>query len=353
MPYDIERIKNVLVLMLDKHMGDLVLSLPAISALRVFFHDRNFSLVADHSYREIVESINGLDNLLLYPRSRLKESSVAKRSLLFLRFMFRLRDTSPDMVIDLEGRHLSSTMAFLSGAPLRVGRSTSKRPYFYNLKVHLSKGKHKAHTFTEIIEAIGVEGEIPPFRLSASESKRSSLRSILLDEGIKSKKPIVSIHPGARERYKQWTTSGFAETADWLSSEGFDVIFIGGDSDLEKIGKIRLLLKNKSFSLCGKLTLGELIALFKLSSLFIGNDSGPMHLAASAGTPVVALFSRAREDRWGPVSDRSIVLRGEEPCPECERDKCSFGFKCITTLSPGDVKSAVEKLIAAKNREHA
>jgi heptosyltransferase-3 len=109
--------------------------------------------------------------------------------------------------------------------------------------------------------------------------------------------------------------------------------------------KIRSSMKNDSRSLGGRLSLGELIALLQVSRLFIGNDSGPMHLACLSGVPVVALFGPADEGRWGPLSEDSVVVRGALPCEKCARSDCGLDFQCIRTLSQGAVKEAVRKLM--------
>ena len=92
------------------------------------------------------------------------------------------------------------------------------------------------------------------------------------------------------------------------------------------------------------------MALFEKSSLFIGNDSGPMHLAAAVGIPVVALFGPAVEAEWGPISKEAIVLRGEQRCEKCTGKNCQHDFKCIRMISVYDVKAAAEKLINSETK---
>ena len=351
MSFNIEKIKNVLVLMPDKHMGNLVVSLPAINALKEYFKGNTFYLLVDKAYEEIVESLEP-NNIILYPRKQLDGSPLIKRLATLYKFFCKLRGSTPDLAIDLEGRSTSSIITYLSGASLRIGKSTAKRPYFYNLKVTPLREKHKVHSYREIASAVGVRNEIGIYRIRSSESKRTALKSILLKEGITIEKPIICIHPGAGKIYKQWTVEGFGEISEWLAAEGFQVVFVGGTGDLEGINNIMTLLKHHSYNLGGKLSLGELMALFEISSLYIGNDSGPMHLAGAVGIPVIALFGPADEGRWGPLSEKSIALRGEEPCEKCTGRDCQYEFKCIKTLSAKDVKVAIRSLFNTK-KEHA
>lgn len=344
-----DKILSVLIVMMDRHLGNLVVSLSSIVALQEYFREKNVYLAVDSAYREAVESIDGFDRIFYFPRREIYASKVLRRTVLYLKFIKKIRTISPHAVIDLQGGSASSALSFFSGAAYRLSNSSAKRSYVYNTKIDLPIGKHKVHSYTEIAIALGANIEDPYYRLHASENRRSSLGSVLRKHGISFEKPIISIHAGAGNIHKQWTTEGFAEVADWLSAQGFQVIFVGADRDLEKIDATMSMLGHKAYNLGGSLSIGELMALFEMSTLFLGNDSGPMHLAAAMGTPVVALFGPVDERRWRPLSPNSVVLRGQEPCDDCrsKRKDCD-NFPCITLLSPNKVKEAINELLAAE-----
>ena len=341
-----DKISSVLIVMMDRHLGNLVVSLSSIVALQEYFRAKKVYLVVDSAYREAVESITGFDRLFYFPRREIYASKVLRKTVLYLKFIKKVRSISPDTVIDLQGGSASSAVSFFSGAAYRLSNSFAKRSYVYNTKIDLPVGKHKVHSYTEIAIALGANIEDPYYQLHVFESRRSSLGSVLKKHGINFEKPIISIHTGAGNIHKQWTTEGFAEVADWLSAQGFQVIFVGADRDLEKINATLSLIGHKAYNLGGSLSIGELMALFEMSSLFLGNDSGPMHLAAAMGTPVVALFGPVDERRWRPLSPNSVVLRGQEPCDDCrsKRKDCD-NFPCITLLSPNKVKEAIGELL--------
>lgn len=347
MSFNIEQLKNVLVVMPDKHMGDLVLALSAINSLKEFFKDKNIFIVVDSAYREIIEAVDGLNNVLFYPRKLLNKETFIKQLAIQFDFLRQLRKTSPDIAIDLHGGVASSTMTFLSGASLRVGRTTAKRAFLYNMKVDLLKGKHKIHSYFGIASAVGCQSKTGIYRLAATKSKRTAIKNILIKEGIAVEMPIICIHPVAGRIFKEWIPEGFAEIADSLASEGFQVVFIGSSGDTEKIHEIKSTTKHKTYNFAGKISHGELIALFEISSLYIGNDSGPMHLASAVGTlPIVGLFFRPGSDKsWHPLSKKSIILKGEADCQKCRRNDCQYDFKCTKAISPDDVKIAVKRLI--------
>ncbi len=340
-----ENIKNIVVLMPDKHMGNLIVSVPAITALRDFFAGKNFFLVVDEIYKDIGESVLSEDNLILFPRQKIKKSSTIKKLVLMLQFFLKLRRSSPDIIIDLGWRNTSSIITILSLAPIRIGSSSAKRPWVYNLRIPIPSGTHKAYAYSAIASKVGAVPKITTPFLQASQSSRYSLKMILLKENIDTIKPIVCIHPGDRKIYKQWTSEGFAEIGDSLASFGFQVVFVGHSGDSNKMAEILSGMKKPAFNLSNKLTLGELMALFEIGSLFIGNDSGPMHLASAMGIPVIALFGPGNENRWKPLAEDSVVLRGEPRCQKCKGRHCDYDFKCIKTISADKVKTAAERLL--------
>ncbi|GAB4536367.1 MAG: lipopolysaccharide heptosyltransferase I [Thermodesulfovibrionia bacterium] len=343
-----KEIKDILILMPDKHMGNLVVSIPAIRSIRESFKDTRVHLLVDDAYIEIVETI-GLDTLIQYPRRQLRRGSMGERLMAYIRLINHIRDTNPDITIDLEGREYSSLLAYLSGAPIRYGPVTSKRVFFYNRKVSIPDHKHKIFKYLAIASSLGAIARTG-FDLKPSDERRASLWQKLKDYGVDLDRPIVCIHPSAGKVYKQWSLEGFAEISDWLTTKGLQVVFIGSNKDIDEIKRIEAMTKNHPHNMAGRLSLGELMALFGLSSLFIGNDSGPMHLAVAVGLPVIALFGPADERRWGPLSNRAIILRGDEPCERCKGRHCEYEFRCIRRLSPDDVKNAVRMLLRMGER---
>src|SRR4030042_77540 len=230
---------TVIVLMLDKNMGNVVVSLPAIAALKEFYNKNNLFLVIDEIYSDIVEPLIGLDRVLLFPRKRIKKESLGKRANVFFHFLRELRRLSPDIAIDFQGGYASSILTCLSGAPIRVSRSTAKRAYLYNKKVKLSEGRHKVYDYADIAFAVGAGSIDIYYRLKALNSKKLSLNKKLLEEGIVNDRPIACIHPGAGRFFRQWNSDSFAEVSDWLYKEGFQVVFVGSSrDDLRKIGEI-------------------------------------------------------------------------------------------------------------------
>ena len=339
-----DRLHTVLTLMPDKHLGNLVVSLPAIDALIKHFRGKDFYLIIDNAYWEIIESLISEENTKLYPRKQSNMGSYLRRALSHIQFMRNIRKIHPDIVIDLQGGRTSSLITLFSGASTRVAKSTANRPYAYNVRVDLAKGKHKAHSYIEIAAAVGAPVCEDVYRLQATRTRKVSLENKLRNNGLVSERRLVTVHPGFGKLQKLWTVLGFATIADWLAARDYQVIFVGGPGELARTREIISLLSHQTYNLVGSLSLGELMALFEKSSLFLGNDGGPMHLAAAMGTHIVALFGFADETRWGPRCEKSIVLRGQQRCQDCSRKDCQDPV-CINTISPEAVKSAIDTLI--------
>jgi len=344
MSISIDKVNSVLTLMPDKHIGNLVVSLPAIDALIKHFQEKEFYLIIDNAYREIIESIISEEHVKFYPRKQFNTGSYLRRALSYIEFMRNIRRMQPDIAIDLQGGHTSSLITLFSGASSRVAGSFTNRPYAYNVKVNLSEGKHKVYSYIEIAAAVGAPVNEKAYRLQSSKARRLSLENKLKNIGLISERPMVTVHPGGGRLQKLWTVSGFAIIANWLAAREYQVVFVGGPGELDRTSEIISLLNHQTYNLVEILSLGELMALFEMSSLFLGNDSGPMHLAAAMGTPVVAMYGYADETRWGPRCEKSIVLRGQERCQDCSKKECRDPI-CINTLSSDDVKNAIKTLL--------
>jgi len=348
---DLEKIRNIVVLMPEKHMGNLVVSLPAIMALRRRFAGRNFHVVVDEAYAGILGAVAKELDVIVYPRRRVNEGIILKRAIAMIRFIHGLRAKSPDLVVDLEGRHLSATMSFLSGAPLRVGRSSAHRSFFYNFKIDISPTpRHRLYRYIDTVAALGAEtGDLAVFDSDGAD-ERISLKRKLAGAGISEDRNLVCIHPGAGKFYKEWPSERFAGVADWLSGNGYKVVFIGGDGDRPKVSEVISLMRTSAYDLAGALSFGELISLYRMGVLYIGNDSGPLHPASLVGTlPVVGLYLLPGPERtWYPFTDNAVVLRADSGCTKCLGRHCTAGFACRYEITVGEVQNAVEEIMSCK-----
>jgi ADP-heptose:LPS heptosyltransferase len=184
--------------------------------------------------------------------------------------------------------------------------------------------------------------ECPPepadFRIYSGARERDDVARFLEAAGISKDDQIVYANPTARWETKLWNIPSWAELADLLISRaGARVIFAGGQGDLPYILQIRKLMKEQPVVAAGRLNLAEAVALMAVVDLYVGVDSGPMHIAAFSGTPVVALFGPTDPAKVGPYGDGHLVIRREDlDCLACRKRSCS-DRKCLEGLSPETV----------------
>lgn len=332
--------KRIIILMTDRHIGNLVVSLPALSALQNHYRERPHLFVIDESFRDLVETVIDPAHTLLYPRGSIKYGNPVSRGIAYFGFVRKLKKFAADLLIDLTGSRNSGVLSKSSAAKVRVTRATAKRPALYTDFVELDDSTHKVYDYTDIAVAVGATVNPALFRYAPEPRKFSRIKQRLVGGGIEFDRPIVSVHIGAGRIQKLWNLSGFVEVTDWLTKQGYQVVFLGAAEEATRAQAVINELARPVLNLVGQISLGELLGLLKLSTAYLGNDSGPMHMAAAMGTPGVAMFSYAREGEWAPRSEEFEVLRGREICKVCIKKAC-LDPVCINTLETAPV---IEKL---------
>lgn len=339
---DRDKIESILILMPDKHMGNVVVSIPAILSLQNYFKDKVKGIVVDESYQEIMQAF--FQEKIILPYSLRKNRSGIFLIKHFLSFMKKMRKIDSDVSIDFEGRTTGAVLSFLSGAKYRIGFKNGNKSYYYNVKIFPYGYVHKSEYYLSIPQKLGIpfKNKIKP---KLKDEWEKSLYNKLFKAGITEYEKIICIHPGAGKIYKKWPAQNFAKVADYLAKKGFCVILIGSDKDKNDIFNVMSFMKNKAIRFGNELSLGELMSLFKITKLYIGNDSGPMHLASLFNIPIIAIFGPADDKRWKPFGNRIVVLRGADRCIKCKGKDCNLNFRCINLISVDKVIESANKIL--------
>jgi len=340
---------SVLMLMTDRHIGNVVVSLPALQALQNKYQDIPHCFVIAEGFEELLERVIDPAHTLVYPRSKIKHGSPWRRARAYFGFLRKLKSMHVDLAIDLVGSRNSGVLCKASAAPVRLAADRAKRPALYTDWVTLNGDSHKVYDYTDIVAAAGAEIDERPFQFDPDPHKLAHLQDKLLAAGIDPNQPLVSIHIGAGRIQKLWNIDSFVEVTDWLSAQGCQVVLLGAPAEASRAQAVISQLQYPVLNLLGAISLGEVFALLKLSTAYLGNDSGPMHMAAAMGTPGVAMFSYARETEWGPRSDDFQVLRGQDICTVCIKKKCRDPV-CITDLGTRSVMAALAAIPALRVR---
>ncbi len=327
--------RSMILLMPTKHMGNLLVALHSIETLATTNRGPTW-VVVDESYRDIIESVPAIENPIYYPRARLHKAGPLAKFKLLRGFYRQLRATGAEHLLNFDALQVSSAIATMSGVTERWALGDTPRPSTYQQIIDRQpRDPHRFYHYHQYVQALLGQGSSPAYPALKPHSKHQlSTREALTEQGVDPDKPYVCMHAGATKAYKQWPPECFASIADWLDEQGIQVVFIGaGASDKTIIEQVRGTSRSQPASLCNRLNLGELITLFKQCRLFLGNDSGPMHLATASQTQVVALFGPTDYQRWGPLGANATLIHNPIPCTNsCSKKTCPENFRCIKTL---------------------
>jgi lipopolysaccharide heptosyltransferase III len=350
-----EAARSILVLQF-RYIGDLVLLTPLLHNLRIQRPQARIAVVCEEPFAGILCDQPGIE-VITTPRGSSAKSPL-RRLARWLRLLRELRDRRFDVVIDTAENRTSDLLVRLTRAPTRVGYSPPRRPrwtrapYTHVVPPYGTGGRHMVDRFLAPLEALDIPIVVQKPALSAGADATSRIDRVLFRLGLKSKQFAV-IHAGARTWQKCWPPERFAAVADFLHHAGAPAVLVGGAEERGLGAAVQNASKRPIFDLIGELSCGELLALLHRCRLFVGNDSGPMHMAAAANVPVVALFGGTPPERWGPVGDHNIVLRPDMPCPCPSPRSCDplppdqRGLWCVSRLSIEAVIAAVERQLAA------
>ncbi|HBW83476.1 MAG TPA: hypothetical protein DEF79_05490 [Gammaproteobacteria bacterium] len=335
------RAEETPILLFPTHyLGNFVLGLPWV--LKVLSFRPEAPVVLDARFGSLARLVlPEQSRVILYPRQQMAaDNPIYSRVSHFWRFLTSLRGAGSQVILDLEGERFTGILARLSGCPIRVGPVMKRAGLFYTEIRDLNYQNHRFNAFGEIV-ADFVDEHIPatqlPFRVDRAEL--DVLRILVPDW---QNKALVAIHPGASVSYKLWSQENFAQLASQLQKSGFQVVWVGaGDMDAQIITAIQQAVEtDESVNLCNCLSFPELIALYQRCRFFIGNDSGPMHLAAASGVPVFALFGPSDKSIWAPLGEHSHLLSGNL-CLLDDCIHCRLNHRCMESLHPKAVIEAI------------
>jgi len=329
-------------------LGDIVHALPTLAALRHRFPQAHIAWLVKRQWAELVERVEGLDRVW----------AVGPGVAEWLSEVPRLRAEKFDLAVDLQGLFRSACMARLAGCPVRVGFANGREgsSLFYTRQVAVpTPDMHAVDRYLLVADALGAAKQATPqFRFRISPADREQVAEVLDRTGIRAGAPWIAMNVSARWPTKRWPVESFAAVADRLCEESMGpVVLIGGPDDRVDAQAVTALTKKSSMKDATGLTpLGLLPALLQSASLLLTNDSGPMHVAAAVGTPVIALFGPTSAARTGPYGKNHRVLARQLPCSPCFSRRCRNPIEreCLTGIAPAEVVEAVRGQLADRVR---
>lgn len=350
-------VSNRILVIRRRYLGDLVLLGPVLANLRQYYPHARITVLVDEKYGDVQEHNPDLNEILCIPQRQGRNYIAYLWH--WLQFLFRLRGRF-DSVYDLTRNRRSLFLARWTGARHLVSFVTEgNSPSKYQRYDVLAKWTEQDHLTLHIVnfglrllEADGVPIVTREVRLHVSASDASeaeeNLRAALEDErDLSSKSTFMLVHPGARVPARCWQPENFAAVCDAVQEQSsVKVLLLAGPGEEDRIKAIQDAMHTRVRILKSPASVPKLAALLQAADLFLCNNSGPMHVAAAVGTPVVALFGAQRTAAWHPLGANNAVMLPSMPCINCLfPDMCqppnSDKMWCIGRIPPAEVIEAV------------
>lgn len=339
--------KNTLKVLIVKlsSIGDVVHTLPALYSIRKGFDKSGIRAEIDWLVEEAASGVltgNSLIDNVIVVKNRGWLSDVVSN----IRTARAIYSRHYDMVLDFQGLLKSAIWVAASRGKRRIGFSNAREMshVFLNEKIApYEPGRHAVDRYLEIAKYIGGAGDAPA-TLEIERKSRESVVRKLNKSGLAKGASFFVMITRARWDTKLWNDDKFVELAQKISgASGLSPVLIGGAAERTRIDEMGRRIGG-SISLAGEIDLKELAALLGLAAFAVSVDSGPMHIAAAAGTKVVALFGPTAPGSTGPYGGGHVIIRKGLACSPCFKKKCSDA-KCMSQITVDEVFKAVSELI--------
>jgi heptosyltransferase II len=311
-----------ILVMRYRFIGDTVLTVPFLRNLRRAEPGAYIAWMVAPGSSDVVKGIPYVDEMIYWDPVTIHADSTGTHRTVAdkISFIRALRHHRFEKVYILKRSLSSAILAWLSGAPKRIGFDTENRGCLLTTRVPYRQDQHEVENFLDVLRADGIPVTDDFLEIWTSPEEEARAACLLEDAGVIPSTPFAVIHPFSAVTQRGWPLENFAELAVRINREiGYRPVVVGGTRDREPFNRARHLFGDITVDLVGKCNLRETIALLRQSKLFIGNDSGIMHLAAAANTHLVALFGPQSPVKFGPWSDRATVIYKGLHCSPCRQ----------------------------------
>jgi len=329
-------------------LGDVVQALPVLRRLKRCFPASQFYWWIDSVLAPLLEGDPDLAGVVRFERRRWAAPRHWGEMWRSVRW---LRHQHFDWVIDLQCLIRSGIFAWLANGKLSVGLDEPRegaRGFYDHIVQRPSPLTHAVDWYLRVLAVLGVPADgnfqwLPPRPVVA--------------EALRRQWPVtaarwIALQPGARWVNKRWPAESYAELVRRLApaNPGFHFAILGGEEDRPLGEVIARAEATRCLDLTGRLSLPETVEWIRLSELMVSNDTGPLHIAAALGTPVVALYGPTEPRRTGPYGQLDHVLQLDLPCVPCLKPRCGYAkpFECLRALPPAAVAAAAQKRLASR-----
>lgn len=340
---------NKILVRMPNWIGDAVMAVPTLSALRARFPESRITLLAKPPVAALFEHHPAMDRLMVY-ESPGRHAGFAG----LWRLVRSIREGRFDLAFLLQNAFEAALITAAAGIPERVGYAADGRRFLLTKSLDKKSAPlHQKEAYLHLMHSVGSASEFErrPF-LVISEKEKQSASDLLFAEGIARWEQVIGINPGAAYgSSKRWDPARFAAAADRLAERyPVKVVIFGGPAEVAVAEEVRRNMKHPAVVVAGKTTVRMMMALIARCRLFITNDSGPMHIASALGVSVVAVFGPTNPDATSPAGADDLIVRKKADCAPCTHRECPIDHRCMTGISAEAVAAAAERQMARLGR---
>jgi heptosyltransferase-2 len=331
-------------------VGDAIMALPALRAVRKRFPDAEIAIVARPYVADIYRDQEMCNELIPYDPKALHAGLSGRE-----RLASKLRELKFDSALLLQNAFDAAWLAWRANIPERIGYARDGRSFLLTKAVpvprHGEIPTHEKFYYLELLRRAGWLDSVPDesfIGLRIPEEKSRRAEEFLRISGVRPGAVRIAIGAGASYgSAKCWPPSRFAEVANQLQSDAdADVILFGTVAEAAVSTAITAAMRWPPIDLTGKTAIADLPALLSRCQLFIGNDSGAMHVAAAVGLPVVAIFGPTDPFGTAPVTPRSSIVQQKPYCSPCFLRRCPTDHRCMTAITADRVGAATKRWLS-------
>lgn len=347
--------RRVLAVRLD-NLGDVLMTTPALAAIRESLPTAQITLLASRSGAQLKPHLSMVDDVIVHDAPWVKHEQPASALddfALIHRLAERGFDAAVVFTVCTQSALPAALMCRLAGIPLRAAYAR-ENPYalltdwLSEPDTDLSRARHEVQRQLELVQSLGWHTPDPRLRFELRAVDGDRLQAKLHLAGLAPGASWVVVHPGATAASRRYPAERFGLAADAIAQDsGCTVVFTGGAAEAQVIEQARRAMRRPSFSMAGELSIGELAALIARARALVSNNSGPVHLAAAVGTPVVDLYALTNPQHT-PWAVPARVLNHDVPCRNCLKSVCPQGHHdCLAKVPAQAVAEAALQLMAA------
>lgn len=338
---------NILAIRLSS-LGDVLMTVPAVKAIKECLPDSRISWLVEGPVADLLAGQDFIDRVIRFPRSSIMSSVQAGRIAAALKkvrdFLHELRDARYDVIVDFHGIVKSGLFSSLARGQRVIGfdRTFAKEASWlaYDKRIGGRKRSHKVERSMLLARELGADGHIPQVTLSVPASAERDMAHFYEESHIQT--PIIAVNPFCSKgsTFKRWSLENYAALIRRIHGElPLTVMIVWGPGEEEEATRLQGMAGGPTRVICPT-DVAQLCALLKRVDMYVGGDTGGMHLAAFAGVPVVALFGPTDVLVNGPWGDKARVVRKDVACSPC-RDKSCKDRVCLESLGVDEVFHAV------------